>query len=93
MLSRYATTISKVGDETLVTYHSTVIVRFNEERVILNSGGWRTATTKKKMNQAAIQFDLPYGVFQRDHEWYVDNTYSDISHSFQDGMIISRRKP
>lgn len=39
---------------TNVVYHETAVVKFNAEKIILNSGGWRTNTTKLRMNQASI---------------------------------------
>jgi hypothetical protein len=58
-----------------VTYHATTIVKtYDHDGRIwceLNHGDWPTVTTKRKMNQAAGQFDLPYGVWQRKHLWYV----------------------
>ena len=41
-------------------------------KVILNSGGWRTSTTKNRMNQFSQNFcSGRFAVVQRDHEWYV----------------------
>ena len=59
-IGTHATTVAAVGGMTHVTYHQTVVVRFNHEHIILNSGGYRTATTKTRMNQASNQFDLGY---------------------------------
>jgi len=56
---------------TRVVYHSTCIVKFNHEEVILNSGGYSTATTKTRMNQASSQFELGYHIFQKDFDWFV----------------------
>lgn len=60
----------------IVEYHDTPVVVFTHDgdaalTVILNHGGWRTATTKTRMTQAANQFDLPYRVYQRDFQWYI----------------------
>lgn len=58
---------------TNVIYHNTAVVRFNADTVILNNGGWKTVTTKTRMNQAARQFKLPYGVSQVKGVWYTNN--------------------
>lgn len=71
-----------------VVYHATPIVVFDDKRVILNSNGYRTATTKKKMNQASDQFKLGYQVFQRSYDWFVE--YDGQTLPFTDGMILSR---
>jgi hypothetical protein len=75
-LSSYATKwwISDNG-HVAVTYHSTTIVRTYDYDGMhwceLNTGGYYSVTTKRKMNQAAGQFDLPYSVHQKKHRWYV----------------------
>jgi hypothetical protein len=55
-----------------VKYHNTEVVRFNHERIVLNSNGWSTHTTKVRMNQASNQYGLGYKVYQRDYDWYID---------------------
>ena len=71
-LSTYRTTWAQKGDDVTVTYASTVVVRASGDTVTLDSGGWRTVTTKRKMNQASNQFALRFGVHQRKGQWYVD---------------------
>ena len=71
-VGRTATTITHNASDTIVTYHSTQVVRFNKKRIILNTGNWFTATTKNRMNQTASQFCLPYVVFQRKGQWFVE---------------------
>jgi len=66
-----ATKVFEDNGDTVVTYHGTEVVRFNQLLVFLNTGGWKTATTKLRMNQASNQFDLGFQVFQSKHEWYV----------------------
>lgn len=56
---------------TNIIYHRTAVVSFDAEKIILNTGGYRTATTKTRMNQAANQFRLGFQVFQKDFDWYV----------------------
>ncbi len=71
-IGKTATHITHVDGETVVTYHRTAVVRFNDGRIVLNSGGWRTATTQTRMNQTAHQYGLGFAVFQTDYSWYVD---------------------
>jgi hypothetical protein len=52
-----------------VTYHSMVIVEFQESGIILNSGGHRTATTKKRMNQF---LPFQYRIIQTNFNWFVE---------------------
>ena len=83
-----ATTIYPTGNHTAIKYHRTDVVKFNDHEVILNSGGWRSATTKTRMNQAANQYGLGFSVFQAKGEWYVD--HAGQRWTFTDGMILSR---
>lgn len=67
-----ATRIETNGGWTFVRYHSTDVVRFNYNTIILSTGGWETVTTKLRMNQASNQFGLGYTVYQKNHVWYCD---------------------
>ena len=76
-LGTHKTTITKelgIGSEDymVVMYWNTDIVKFNNERIILNTGGWSTVTTKLRMNQASNQFGLGYNVYQKDFNWFVE---------------------
>lgn len=71
-LSSYRTTWEHDATRGSVTYVSMRIVAWDGDNVTLNSGGWETVTTKRKMNQAANQFALRFCVYQRKGEWFVD---------------------
>lgn len=74
-VGKTATTISKGADGvTRVTYHSTNVVSFNEQYILLDTGGWQTYMTKTRMNQTANQFGLCFTVHQHKGEWNV-NTF------------------
>ena len=83
-----ATSVLTIGKCTLVTYRKTAVVTFDEKTIILDSGGWRTNTTKLRMNQAANEFDLHYHVYQENHEWFV--VHKGVTIPFEDGMILDR---
>ena len=88
-LSNYRTTISTNDGKTSITYVNTAIVSFDADTVTLNSGGYQTVTTKRKMNQASNQFCLGYGVYQKDYHWYVDLPNGKTV-EFYDGITINR---
>ena len=88
-LSTYRTTVVEKGDELAVTYVSTAIVKRNGNQITLDSGGWETVTTKRKMNQAAQQFRLGYGVYQKRGKWYV-TTPAGATVPFYDGITFDR---
>ncbi len=56
---------------TRVIFHSTAVVSWSDKEIILDTGGWFSATTKSRMNQASHQFDLGYSVYSKDYQWFV----------------------
>jgi hypothetical protein len=84
--------MTKIFDDkdgyTNIQYHDTVIVSFNPFGIILDSNGYRTQTTKTRMNQTASQFDLDFYVYQQDGKWYVNQGIKTVE--FVDGMRLIR---
>lgn len=75
-LSSYKTAYTDNEKGGCVIYQKTKIVDWkvcpqNGLLITLNSDGWETSTTKRKMNQASNQFGLGYSVFQKDFNWFV----------------------
>jgi hypothetical protein len=66
-----ATTIVKAGNDLYVTYHDTTVVKVRKGIITLDTGGYRTVTTKARMNQASRQFLLGYNVYQKDFDWFL----------------------
>jgi hypothetical protein len=89
-IGKTATTVhvNPANGMTEIWYHQTCVVKFDDKKIILNSGGWRTATTKTRMNQAANQFNLGFYVEQHNGSWNVH--FNDKVLDFQDGMTIKR---
>lgn len=54
----------------------------------MNSGGWLTKVTKDRMNQTANEFNLGYGVYQKNGKWFV--TFKGEVLPFKDGMKLVR---
>ena len=63
-----------------VTYHQTEVVRIEKGVITLNSGGWRTSTTKHRINQYTPD-DI--GVYQKGGEWFVTTPKGEFP--FHDG--------
>lgn len=82
------TTIKTENGKTTVRYHATDVVTFDKRRIILNSGGWYTKSTKDRLNQTAAQFALGFHVYQEANEWHV--SYKGESVDFFDGMVLDR---
>jgi len=55
-----------------VYYHDTCVVNVSGAYITLNTGGWTTPTTKRRMNQTSEAYNLGYRVYQKDFNWYVD---------------------
>lgn len=70
-IGSHKTTVRMSNGLLSVVYHRTEVVKTTPKSIILNSGGWKTATTKKRMNQASNQFGLGYNVYQKKGKWYV----------------------
>jgi hypothetical protein len=74
---------------TNIQYHSTVVVRFNDLVSRLYTGGWKTLTTKTRMNQASHEFGLGFHVYQKNGKWYVNHEGKTLE--FEEGMTLTRR--
>ena len=62
---------------TNVVYHSTPVVKFNGARIILNTGGYYSNTTKKRMNETSQEFNLGFHVAAIRGKWHVMHNHSD----------------
>ena len=73
----------KTDDYFGVKLHDTVIVRwYSDGRVVLDSGGWRTRTTKDRMNIALKD----WSVWTEDGIWYVKGPL--LTCAYKDGMTL-----
>ena len=84
----HKTKVLNIEGFTNIVYHSTPVVQFDSDKIILNSGGWETATTKSRMNQASNEYNLGFDVYQVDFTWYVD--YQGETIPFKDGITLNR---
>lgn len=91
-LSRYRTIVlhDAATGIVAVTYIRTRIVHASPAGIVLNSGGYRTVTTKRKMCQTAAEFGLNFSVFQKNHEWFVRDGVTGQTHEFFDGITLAR---
>jgi len=81
--------INKEQSRLIVTFHNTAVVQVvNDRYVILNSGGWLTPTTKRRMNQASEVYRLNYIVFQKGWTWYVRTPVNTLG--FVDNIVIDK---
>lgn len=66
-------------DSVSISLHGTTVVKFFPNGLVqLNSGGYRTHTTKERINRYS-----PVGVYQKNWEWFLsDGT------PFEDKMLV-----
>ena len=84
-----ATSVACENGRITVPSHKTMVVDVTPEHITLDTGGWKTATTKLRMNQAAAQFNLGYTVYQQKGQWFV--SYRGVTRRFdQDDIILER---
>ena len=87
MIGTHKTTKARVNDRLIVTYQNTAVVQvLNNRYVTLDNGGWYTATSKRRMNQASNEYNLGYIVYQVDYEWYV--RIGDDVEPYYNGIVI-----
>ena len=80
-----ATTLERRSDDIIaVRYHSTDVVTYHANGdIVLDSGGWWTSTTKKRINR---YLPLSMYVTQRDFEWFVFAAGVEVP--FVDGFTV-----
>lgn len=71
-IGRVATTIKDTPQAVTVTYHATDVFTLDRvnNTVTFDTGGWFTATTKTRMNQACNQYGVEIKVYSKDGDWY-----------------------
>lgn len=74
---------------TEVFLHSTPVVTISQHgTIVLRTGGWKTHTTKTRMNQVSNEMNLGFGVFQVKGKWFVD--YEGQTLPFETDTLIVR---
>ena len=72
------------SSQKVIRLHNTDIMHFQDNgSIMLDSGGWRTVTTKARMNEYLPSY---YQVYQKNYTWYVSDGLGSIP--FYDGMTL-----
>ena len=90
-IGTHRTVVTVIGDATHCIYHNTSVAKLCHKygSIELNSGGYRTRTTAKRMNQCLSEWGFRARVVQRDFEWFID--YGDGERlPYFDGMRVHR---
>lgn len=71
-----ATRITSNMQEISVKYHNTVVAKISwvDRTVIFDSGGWETATTRRRMNQTCNTYKLPYFAYILNGELWIQHS-------------------
>lgn len=72
-----------------IRFHNTDILFVKDGVVTLNSGGWKTVTTKDRINQFLRHFDVPFYIQQRNHQWFIAQGIFYDGMQFKNGQQIS----
>lgn len=69
-------------------YHKTKVASYNPSDgiIVLNTGGYFTATTKTRMNQFSNQYNLKFKVYAKRGDWFVSIGSKIVL--FQNGVAV-----
>lgn len=82
--------ILKEKDRTVAIYYNTPIVEFNNHKITLNTGGYYTQSTARRMNQISKDYDLGFFVCQKKGILYVE--YKEKKYTFdKNNMCVLKR--
>lgn len=78
------------GSIGLKLHQTTIVSAAQDGRVTLNSGGWRTPTTKGRINDALHELGFHTSISQKDGVWLVFPSWGDkdTAVTFADGMWV-----
>lgn len=88
------TWLEKCGENMVLRYHSTDVVTFRPDGgIVLKSGGWRTMTTKARINEClpgGFSLSQVKGVWYLSGGWRMGATKEQYinKHVFADGMVL-----
>ena len=83
------TYLHRTGDGAKVVFHETAILAITKKAIALNSGGYRTYTTKERLNSL-----LPsgYHLYAEKGSWFLSGRQGDapgVTYTFADGITIA----
>jgi|SRR3990167_8606666 len=78
-----ATRVIRRADGIAVRYQETDVVTYYPDRIVLNSGGWHTSTTKARINEYA-----PVYVSSTRGVWHIKPAHDD-GQVYSDGLAVS----
>lgn len=68
----------------------TCIAEVTDDKISLNTGGYRTVTTKSRLNALLRLTNRNLSIFQKNYTWYVHDSALDETVEFHDGISFDR---
>ena len=75
-----------IGFFQVVLHSTTVFSKYHDGSMQINSGGWRTATTKTAINRAFELLNIDARLYQVDFKWFL--RYDNLRLEFEDNMTF-----
>jgi hypothetical protein len=73
-----------------VYLHGNKIAEIGEDFITLFDGGWRSVTTKSRLNAILNAFGSGFdGIFQKDFQWFFHDSARSVDVPFESGMTIA----
>ena len=83
-------TVDSEGNTDVRLHNNLIATISNNGDVKLSSCGWKTTTTKSRLNAILDVFFHNLGVWQKDFTWYIGSPHEDKQDEFFDGYQIIR---
>ena len=87
---KVATKIRKDSDGTHVRYHHTDVVTIKKDKIVLRHNGWKTVTTKNRMNQVSELYGLGYSTVKKYGDLYVTDKNGDVHEFYNQTLTLQR---
>ena len=79
------TKVYNTANGVAVRFYDTEIFNYNLDKhtITLRTDGYFTVTTKRRINQAFQELNLPFTLWQKDYDWFVRKTGTDLIWEFE----------
>jgi len=84
LISKSCRVINYINGDKTIKLYATDILQYKNNKIVLNSGGYKTVTTKARINQF-----LPGNIklYQKNRQWFIDNAGQKLE--FFDGIELT----
>ena len=82
--------VSRQNGSVYVYLWNTPIATVTDSEIVLRSGGYRTVTTKSRLNAVLALAKGHWRIFQKDYGWFLYNANTGETINFSEGMKLPR---